>query len=304
MKVLPCMQPNINKGTLLKVIILLVSFIIFFASMSTQKKKLDGLPVPTQEQYIDTAGIVIRVAQSPQNHDRVYLTDESGLILRVETSVADFSSALLLAPEICFDNFEPWKSIAFCNLQLMPFDNIENCAVAIFAHTSLIKTKDCHRLQELQRISDDVLRCATISFQAGTTMQALLRGEGGPNTVAVGRVIAFGEAITVNGPQHLDILVDCGTNYLQRWKLPSFFVKEILELTCEEEQLTTFQHNQVVSDAAFDSKWKKLRDSQSVLLRFALQKQPNGYEVRQINVADSHAVSALFSASERVANQF
>jgi len=274
---------------------------IFRVHLSSKKLR-DGSALLTQEHYIDTAGIVIRASYTQPTHNKIYLTDESGLILRVETSVTDFSSMLLSAPEICLDRFEHRKCIAFYSLQLMPFDNTENCAVAVYTHSSLVKTQDCYRLKELKKISNAVLRCAVFSFNAGTTMQALFRGVEGPNLVALGCIIDYEK--TVGDEKNLNILVDCGATYLQHWKLPSCLVEDLLKIIDDEEQLTTFQHTKPISQnlnkILCDWEWKKLYASQGALLRFVLQKQPSGHEVRQISVADRDAVSALCSASTDV----
>lgn len=259
-----------------------------------------GVTVPIQSQQLDIAGFVLKVVQQGPHQHRIYLADESGLISRIDRNgSAEVAGILSSVSENPLENLQP---IAFRDVRVMPYDYVENCAVAAFTHNSTFSTRNCFgRLSAMDEECDDAMvACAATALQAGTTIHAISAKDISPVTVAVGRIVGCKHTTTES--TSFEIQVDCGSSSLQTWELPFFLIDDALTVVGDECEMVSLPPDK---SKACDTRraLQKILMSGGLLLRFVLQEKKKSYEVRQLSAADGHTIAALHSAVQKVAGQ-
>ena len=91
-------------------------------------------------------GILLRASQegsgSAEERESIYLTDETGMVLRVERDhLLDVDDAFSSLSSSALQNIESPITVAFRDLRVTHFDFAENCSVAVFAQTSSVASK-------------------------------------------------------------------------------------------------------------------------------------------------------------------
>jgi hypothetical protein len=270
------------------------STVPLFHHHTISRKLSRGVPVPIQKQHLDMVGLVLKVVQVSAHQHRIYLTDESGLISRIDRN--GIVSATSVLTSLHGSQVENLQSTVFRDVRAMPYDNFENCAVAAFTHNSRLSYQKCSHSSRTLRTESDaaVLGCAAIALQAGTTIHAISCCRLGRVAVAIGRIVAWKYMAT-----HVEIRVDCGSTPLHAWELPHFLI---------EDTFAVIEHPLVSVSPEKSQRLDSLRVYQKilmtgVLLRFVLQAKKTSYEVRQLCVADVQSITALHSAVQNVRGQ-
>ena len=265
-----------------------------FHHHALSRKLSRGVTVPIQKQYLDVAGLVLKVIQVSATQHRIYLTDESGLISRIDRNgILETTS---LPTSLCGSLIEDLQPTVFRDVRAMPYDDSESCAVAAFTHNSSFSSQKCPRgAMPLRTERDDtIVGCAAIALQAGTTIHAISCRRLSPVAVAVGRIVACKFTAT-----HVEIKVDCGSSSLHSWELPHFVAKDSFAAT--EHALVSWtpeKSKRLNSLTGYEKGMMK-----GLLLRFVLFAKKTSYEVRQVFVADVHSVAELHSAVQKVKDQ-
>lgn len=90
----------------------------------------------------DFVGIILKVVENEAGHPLVvYVTDRSNLILRVCGGVKGLGDAIGLRSSVARECVEHPRVIVFRDLTVLPFDKVENCAVAEFRAVSSVRTQ-------------------------------------------------------------------------------------------------------------------------------------------------------------------
>jgi len=243
---------------------------------------------------MDTAGVVLKVVEAGEQN-RLYLTDESGLVLRVEREgkVRD-SDPLKLVSQYPVENLEKPTSIALHDIRMMPFDPVEGVAVAVFANTSTIVNRESRRLNELERCTK----------KAGVVASFVCLEADVPRipfsvTGCCGIRIAFGyiAGYQFQLSQEKDFIligVDCGVGTLHIWRLPFCLIDEALTLVGDGANRVSLRP-EVLSEYAILKVLKRIVAARGVLLRFVLEPFDDTYEVRQLKLVRPEALARVYT---------
>lgn len=180
-------------------------------------------------------------ATYPAALSSIYVTDESGLLLRVDRC---FDSESCFAP--------PWKTakyapdgssvFSFQNLRLVDFSTSQNCAIALWTESSVIKTCPNSRSMELIKFSKSneggIFFRRVSRFLSNSWDQIL--GKSLDNLyVAVGIVLSVYQTSdderSFNGSQHVNIVIDCGSDALFRARICLKHLKEATGLMFQDD---------------------------------------------------------------------
>jgi len=183
---------------------------------------------------------------------QVYLTDKSGLVLRLEREFEeDERPAIRAAPWNTSNNdYEDSQTFAFRDVRLLPFDDVENCAVATWTHSSIQLQGNKERLHSLRSWSKSIsgiAACAKVknALNVGVALSGRLPSD---LAIGIGYILHLSEGCTdgfeVNCPTFvpLTMVVDCGNTAITA-QLPIHLLDEVLRLcdvscTVTELQLT------------------------------------------------------------------
>jgi hypothetical protein len=119
-------------------------------------KKLSKLSDTLPEH--DCTGIILKTTQCDIGFNMkrllMYVTDESGFLIRIERTVTDPSELVYI--QSWMDNTHEMtreaKIWTFCDLKILPFDTVEGCAVATWTeYSSYRDTMHLSRMEELRQ---------------------------------------------------------------------------------------------------------------------------------------------------------
>lgn len=178
----------------------------------------------------DVAAVQINLVETPDIRDkyRIYVTDETGLILRIHCREHLWGMA---AKGFVSDGNHRFIPVALCDLCIMSYDPGEQCAVAEFGELSSHAAGN-NRIEDLARwvaMSQDneLLRIASYC-QANIPYW-----DGGEQLTAFGYVIG----LSSENSEKLCIEVDCCGQGLHKWELPAHVLESmIVALNSSEEQ--------------------------------------------------------------------
>ena len=257
-------------------------------SMKLANKVLPASQCPE----VDTVGVVLKVVVE-DHHYSIYLTDESGLILRVdrEGKLSDTDPLKSLCPN-AEENTESPLIMTYRDLRVLPFNQLDACAMAFFTSSSSYCTKPNPRVSRLKSWAKYSSLLLRTSAYLDVCLPIVLRNEDS-NAFAIGYIMGF-------QPQKcgdtIKIQVDChGQSELQVWDLPFLLFHDTIALVHGAS-------NEVSLDPAEEGKFAnlkvlgKLLGGRGVLLWFGLQRMGNGYEVRQIKATNVHALANVYQS--------
>lgn len=222
----------------------------------------------------DFIGVVLRVVEQTDRDVLVsiYLTDRSGLVLRVQCgTMKGFGDSVGLRSSVAAECVEHPRVAVFRDLHILPFDTVDNCAVADFQAVSCVRPQHMEpRTEELRQWAESHTGRSCLRRLAAY-IDAELCPQQRPVasfTTAVGYIAGF----NVHSSNQLRILVDCATENLQEWAFPFHLLKDVVlpgdftwsvSLNAEEEV--------ICSRLKLLGKFFRAR---GVLYRFALKRTP------------------------------
>lgn len=293
------------------------SFVNLFQVHLTAKKLSANMLPSSPAPEVDTGGIVLRVSQEAsggsEERESIYLTDETGLLLRVERDHSpDDEDTFRTLSASSRQNIENPGTIAFRDLRLTHFDAANNCAVAVYAETSSVATKAAGgRFLSLikwaeSRAGNVLLRRVAACMDAGIPLNQSCSST---MATAVGYITGFTIPDTP-GTNHsyLKITVDCGMSELQIWDFPFFLLDEALSICSVAPEPVSLGHEQ-------DEKYAQLKvlgrlfSARGVLLLFSLRKKISNmadsteeeerFEVRHVKAANPDTLAEVYVSVER-----
>jgi hypothetical protein len=237
----------------------------------------------------DTVGVQLKSIHTLINEKEVcvYLSDEFGLILRIE---CDNSSPLPSSGQ------EEFPVFAFCDLRLLSFDFEQNCAVARFNEKSSLN-KSTPRIEELRnwatQYSYGYSRLQRLLFYLDAKLPMWERAN---RISAVGHVVGLKCASS----DKLHIEVDCGSSRVEEWELPVGLLEDVLPVVSQNQQvsLTIEEEERLSAFGVLESFCR----AKGVLWHFELVAKPNSmastscnFIVSSIRVADTRVLARLYT---------
>ena len=259
-------------------------------AMSKKLENRNLLASPDTE--VDTVGVVLKVAVEEHQYS-IYMTDESGLIVRVirEGSLKDTDPLKCLSSN-AEQNLESPIISSFRDLRVLPYDRMEACAVVVFTSNSSTFTKPNSRASKLQTWaahSSLLLRTAAL-LDVGLPM-TLRVDDDKSNKIALGYIMGLQPQ---KGSQTIKVQVDChALSDLQVWYLPLFLFHDTIallegssgRLSLKPEEESKYANLKVLG---------KLLGGRGVLLRFGLKRMGTGYEIHEISAVNAHALANIY----------
>ena len=239
---------------------------------------------------VDTVGVVLKVVVE-EHHYSIYLTDESGLVLRVdrEGTLSDTDPLNSLLPN-AEQNTEFPLIMTYRDLRILPFNQLDACAMAFYTSSSSNCTKPSPRVSRLQSWAKYSSLLLRTSAYLDVCLPIVLRNEDS-YVFAVGYIMGFQPQ---KGGDKIKVQVDChGQLDLQVWDLPFFLFHDTITLVHGAS-------NHISLDPGEEGKFAnlkvlgKLLGGRGILLTFGLQRVGNIYEVRQIKATNVHALANVY----------
>jgi hypothetical protein len=256
------------------------SFVPIFVHHSLSRRLCTRQPSKMCRQDIDIFGWVVQTVYANETLNKIYLTDESCLVSRIDFNGSDVMKI----------NFG--ELLAFRDVTVMVYDYVENCAIATFTKYSTICSsppyKPCHHGNKIE--------IAAAAIQSQLAIHYLRNIVPGSVAVAVGRIVGVGDSIDES--TFIILHVDTGSASLNSWKVPLFLFHDLEQVI--SENLIHISPAQSIR-ATNSSDRQKVMNFFGLLLQFVLQENNLGYEVRQIKVADEKAHAILYSRMNRTA---
>jgi hypothetical protein len=260
-------------------------------------------PVNATAEY-DFVGVVLKVDEQSSSDGQqlsVYLADKSSLVVRVQCrGKKGLGDSIGLRSSVASQCVEHPRVVAFRDLRILPFDVMDNCAVAEFRATSSI------RLQQIEPRTEDLKEWAESAAgrsklqRLAAYMDAglyLLQRPNSPFISAVGYISTF----QVHS-SHLYVVVDCGEAKAQVWAFPFHLLQDVVLPNCSNEAVSlSDEDEQKASRLKLLGKFSRAR---GVLYRFLLKRTPQSitsfhpcaFEVCQMSAADPNTIAALYES--------
>lgn len=175
----------------------------------------------TSGKDFDVAAVQINMMEPTDtcNERRLYVTDETNMVLRIHCKVPLAGST---ARGLTSDGNLSFIPLALCDLRIKPFDPDEQCAVAEFGELSSIATTNC-RVEELGRWVA-VARDKELQQIAAYCNANISLWDGGDQRIAFGYVVGLG----AESVEKLFIEVDCCGQGLHKWEFPIHLLESML----------------------------------------------------------------------------
>ena len=253
----------------------------------------------------DFIGIVLKVVEHSSGGNQkmsIYLTDKSNLVLRVQCgSLKGIDDHIGLRSPVAAESVEHPRVLTFRDIRVLPFDTLDNCAVAELLATSSIRSHKLEpRTDSLKQWAESEPGLACLKRLAAYMDTGLCVQQQPTATfvTAVGYISGF----KVEASNQLHVLVDCATSHIQEWAFPFHLLRTFIppesasgsvSLSPEEESMC--------------SKLKilgKFLRARGVLLKFTLKRtrqsithySPCEFEVCQIGPMDSATMCGVYES--------
>ena len=253
----------------------------------------------------DFLGIILKVVEETTlKRASIFVVDKSNLVVRVQCEykrgVGDLLGLRSLLARQCVE--QP-RVVAFRDVTILPFDEVQNCAVVDFRGLSSLQAQSAEamtgRLQlwaESEAGRQHLSKFATY-WDAGLSMVQKSRATFIP---AIGYIAGF--TIHPSSTQ-LKILVDCATGKLQEWALPPHLVQNLKLPESSRETVSLSPKDEEIYSRL--SLLGKIFIAKGVLFRFTLKSTAQNpkippsceFEVCHISPADPEMVATVYGTA-------
>jgi len=260
---------------------------------------------------LDCMGYLLHVHTESIGSDKrlfIYLTDESGLVLRL-TKLSCLNDAFML--QLFGGSHSKGQGMVICirNIRIFPFDVVENCATGFWTDSTYHMKPSCCRSKELNSWANSTqgnFICSNLShlllnkFPCGNIPSSL--------KTLIGQIVGF-----INGVERDEgdlstrwvVLIDCGQDRCVEAVIPLNLLHKIDHTLCDE--LIIESRNKWPQDNIQETDeinilllGKRLRES-GILFNFTLEEVKTEklryFEVKKIGKADSTALFKLLFVS-------
>jgi hypothetical protein len=271
-----------------------------FSVYVESKAHWKDLPSEPNKINVNVVGVVLKVKKvdNPQGL-WIYLTDKSHLILRIHCNDVCDNLTSLLKSDIC--DGEVTKILEFDNVQVLPFDVVERCAVVQYRKISHFAEKTySQRAKALRRWSSSKNGYASLQ-KLRLYVDIGVQEVTNPRSRSIKAIGYISGLHVLSSHPQIILRVDCGDSTLQTWKFPLALISAFAG-SCEE------LNKAVVLNAEEEMKLTQLTKIGHVyrarknLFCFTLQRiqvssitnQECDFEVSCISAVDARALAALY----------
>lgn len=248
----------------------------------------------------DVVAVALKVKEFDNGQGlQVYLMDESNLLLRVH---CDSSCVTTLMTALHAGSNGFFLVVGFQNLQALPFDNVEHCAVAQYdARSQLLRHPSCQR-------SSRLFEWSTSAFGQSYIAKLSLCVDIGIQYVTCNDSATFKAIGYIGGFQYLSsktqllLFVDCGGSSLCTWVLPLAIFSAFAASCNNLEHSVSFNQEDEAALSQLSSMGRVFRARRDIYcftlrsLRDLDVKQSECIlEVSQISQVDTSALAALYA---------
>jgi hypothetical protein len=248
---------------------------------------------------VDTVVVLLKVETLDSSADAksiLYVTDETKLILRIhcDTVPCDLKGSLW---EHQCGKIGAMRILSFSNLRVLPFDLVENCAVARFCDTSILSKAASNRSDILRNWTESSGGQDTVDNVSYFMDARLSIRERHDYIVALGYIVGF----KVESSASLQIEVDTGGDELQDWEFPIHLLQE---LDFEGSEATVSLCPDEEKRATALGVMEKLFRARGVLFRFQLRRKSetegsgNRFIVSALEVAENMRLAPILATAQ------
>jgi hypothetical protein len=171
-------------------------------NLMSKKMKTDRL-----SNEVDVVACVAKIQQLGENSTAIYLTDETGLALKLTRN----HSATNTDP-FQLGNSKVQLVVSFCNIQITAFDEIEQCATGTWSLFSCKSNRIDSRYEELDlwcrsQCGADTIGAVCARIEAGIPV---IGGLSNRHQISIGYILAFLEADGFTTSQRIKAAIDYG----------------------------------------------------------------------------------------------
>ena len=174
---------------------------------------------------VDTVVVLLKVETPDSSADEkliLYVTDETKLILRIHCDIVPCGLERSSWEHQCGKK-SIMRILSFSNVRVLPFDLVENCAVARFSDTSILSKAASDRSDLLRNWAESRGQDTvdSVSYFVGARLSIRERHDW---LTALGYIIGF----KVESSASLQIEVDTGGDELQEWEFPIHLLQKLV----------------------------------------------------------------------------
>jgi hypothetical protein len=246
---------------------------------------------------VDTVVVLLKVETLDSSADEsliLHVTDETKLILRIHCDIVPTGLETSSWEHQCGKE-GVMRILSFTNLRVLPFDLVENCAVARFCDTSILSKAASNRLDLLRNWAESGGQDTVdnVSHFMGARLSIRERHDW---LTALGYIVGF----KVESSASLQIEVDTGGDELQDWEFPICLLQE---LVFEGWEATVALCPDEERRATALGVMEKLFRARGILFRFQLRRKPetevsaNRFLVSALEVAENVRLAPILAIS-------
>ena len=187
------------------------------------------------------------------------------------------------------------RILSFSNLRVLPFDLVENCAVARFCDTSILSKAVSNRSDLLRNWAESGGQDTVDNVSHFVDARLSIR-ERHDWLTALGYIIGF----KVESSASLQIEVDTGGDELQDWEFPIHLLQK---LVFEDSEVNVSLCPDEEKRATALGVMEKLFRARGIIFRFQLRRKPetegwaNRFLVSALEVADNVLLAPILATS-------
>jgi hypothetical protein len=245
---------------------------------------------------VDTVVVLLKVETLDSSADEkllLYVTDETKLILRIHCDIVP-SGLERSSWEHQSGKEGVMRILSLSNLRVLPFDRVENCAVARFCDTSILSKEASNRLDLLRNWAESGGQDTVDNVSHFMDARLSIR-ERHDWLTALGYIVGF----KVESSSSLQIEVDTGGDQLQDWEFPIHLLQELV-----------FEGSEVAVSLCPDEEkraialgvMEKLFRARGIIFRFQLRRKPetrasaNRFLVSALEVAENVRLAPILAS--------
>jgi len=274
------------------------------AQITSLSKQAGVRPGKQRPFEVDVIGVVLKAESFDLSPFwLIHMTDISGLLLRIQCNTldkGDFRPLLSFSSSVG-ENIETPLIAAFRHLRVLPYDDIDGCAVVDYRETSaFIQSPDLSpRLAALRKWTA-CERGSSCLRKVAVTMDAKIPCSSAAAVVAIGFISDF---LVVLDHQLL-IEVDCGVGGMKIWKFPLGLVQDFLAI-CGDSRGSVVLHAEAEQRISRLTNLEQIFRARQNPFRFELQRLHAAlstdypdcqYEVMNVTKVDIEALAMFYNA--------
>lgn len=249
---------------------------------------------------VDTVVVLLKAETLDSSADEkliLYVTDETKLILRIHCDVVPCGLETSSWAHQCGKK-GVMRILSFSNLRVLPFDLVENCAVARFCDASILSKAASNRLDLLRNWAESGGKDTVDNVSHFMDARLSIR-ERHRRLTALGYIVGFKVG---SSSASFQIEVDTGGDELQDWEFPIHLLQDLVFKGSEATvSLCPDEERRATALGVMENLFR----ARGILFRFQLRRKPetessaNRFLVSALEMADStYVAKALLTRTD------